>query len=113
MLIGGLLLFQGPFQVSLAILLPTVIVVALGSVLAGRLAWKARDRPPITGRSLLVGREVLVRRVDGSLGRVVLEGAWWNARSPAHELREGQTVRVVDMQGLDLIVEPVEEAGNE
>ncbi len=112
-LVGGLLLFQGPLRVSLAMLLPMVLVVAAGSVLAGRLVWKARGRPPITGQSLLVGREAVVRRVDGELGRVLLEGAWWNTRSPGHELSVGQTVRVVDMQGLDLIVEPVQEAAHE
>ncbi|HCT78530.1 MAG TPA: protease/transporter [Micromonosporaceae bacterium] len=113
MLVGGLLLFQGPFQVSLGVLLPAVIVVAAAAVFAGRLAWRARSRPPVTGRELFIGRETSVRRVDGEVARVLLEGAWWNARSPDHQLREGQVVRVIDIQDLDLIVEPAEEAGDE
>lgn len=113
MLAGGLLLFQGPFQVSLGVLLPTVVVVAGGAIFAGRLAWKARHRPPVTGRELLIGRETTVRRVDGQVGRVQLEGAWWNARSPGHALAVGLLVKVIDIQDLDLIVEPTEEASHE
>lgn len=113
MLVGGLLLFQGPFQVSLGVLLPTVLVIAAGAVFAGRLVWRTRRRPPVTGRDLLIGREVTLRRVDGAVGRTVLEGAWWNVRSPGHELHEGQTAKVVDVDGLDLIVAPSEEASHE
>jgi membrane-bound serine protease (ClpP class) len=112
MLVGGLLLFQGPFQVSLGVLLPTVIVIAVGAIVAGRLAWRARHRPPITGRDLLIGREITLRRVDGNVGRTVLEGAWWNVRSPGHELHEGHTAKVIDVDGLDLIVAPIEEASH-
>jgi membrane-bound serine protease (ClpP class) len=112
MLIGGLLLFQGPFQVSLGVLLPTVVVIAVGAIFAGRLAWRARHRPPITGRDLLIGREITLRRVDGGLGRTLLDGAWWNVRSPGHELREGAQAKIIDVNGLDLIVAPTEEANH-
>ncbi|GIG62400.1 serine protease [Longispora fulva] len=113
LLAGGLLLFQGPFRLSLAVLLPTVLVVAAGAVVAGRLTWAARHRPVLTGPSLLVGREVTVRRTDDGRGRVMLEGAWWNARRRDGELRVGQRVRVVAMENLDLVVEPAEEAPDE
>jgi membrane protein implicated in regulation of membrane protease activity len=39
-------------------------------------------------------------------GQVFLEGAWWSVRS-TEPLAEGQQVRVVDMDGLELVVEPV------
>ncbi|WP_412540490.1 NfeD family protein [Longispora sp. K20-0274] len=113
LLAGGLLLFQGPFRLSLAVLLPSVLVVAAGAVFAGRLAWAARHRPVVSGPALLVGQEATVRRVDEGLGRVVVEGAWWNARPSAGDLRVGQRVRVIAMDNLDLVVEPAEEAPDE
>jgi membrane-bound ClpP family serine protease len=38
----------------------------------------------------------------------MVEGAWWNVRSRGDRLRKGATVRVVDTEGLDLVVDRVE-----
>jgi membrane-bound serine protease (ClpP class) len=37
-----------------------------------------------------------------------LDGAWWTARSRNAPLAPGQTVRVVDLDGLELIVDSEE-----
>jgi membrane-bound serine protease (ClpP class) len=116
MLMAGVLLFQGPFGVDPGVLWPTVLVVAGGAIIAGRLAWRARRRTPISGRELLIGRQTAVRRADGATGRVLLEGAWWNVRSGDGPLHAGQVVQVTGMDGLDLLVEPMnppEEATHE
>jgi membrane protein implicated in regulation of membrane protease activity len=34
----------------------------------------------------------------------MVEGAWWNLRNPAGPLEQGTQVRVVDVEGLDLVV---------
>jgi len=107
LLVSGLLLFQGPYEVDPQVLWPTVVPVAAGAILAGRLAWRARQRTPLTGRELLLGQEVTVRRVDGTDARVLLEGAWWTARSAAGTLQPGQLVRVTGLDGLELVVEPI------
>jgi membrane-bound serine protease (ClpP class) len=85
-------------------------VVGGGTVLAGRLAWRARKAPPLSGRQTLLRATAVVSAAAGDTGRVRLEGAWWNARSPNAQLHDGQTVRVVDLQGLTLIVEPTDKA---
>jgi membrane-bound serine protease (ClpP class) len=61
----------------------------------------------VTGVSGLVGRQVVVHDVagDGS-GSMRLDGAWWRARRRDGPLVAGQTVRVVELDGLDLVVEP-------
>jgi membrane-bound serine protease (ClpP class) len=84
------------------------LVVGGGSVLAGRLAWCARRAPSVSGREGLLGRQVTVRTTDGATGQVLLDGAWWTARSRGAPLQPGQRVRVVDLDGLDLIVDPEE-----
>jgi membrane-bound ClpP family serine protease len=42
---------------------------------------------------------------------VFVQGSWWGARSRSSPLRPGQEIRVVEMDGLRLIVEP--EAGSD
>lgn len=107
---AGVLLFRGELGVDPAVLWPTAVVVGGGSILAGRLAWRARRAPATTGHEGLLGREAVVRRVDSGTGngQVLLEGAWWTVRSRESALTEGQRVRVVDREGLHLIAENAE-----
>jgi membrane-bound serine protease (ClpP class) len=107
LLLAGIFLFQGPFGVSLAVLLPTAAVVGGGALLAGRLAWRARRAQPITGRQGLIGRVAVV----GSGGQTFLDGAWWAVRGERGPLDAGETVRVTDLDGLTLIAEPIEHTG--
>ncbi|MBC2906164.1 nodulation protein NfeD [Streptomyces sp. PSKA01] len=108
LLFAGVLMFRGELEVDPAVLWPTAFVVGGGTVLAGRLAWRARKKPPTTGHQAFLGEEAVVRRVEGATGQVLLEGAWWTVRGRDAELAEGQHVRVVDVDGLELIVEPAE-----
>jgi membrane-bound serine protease (ClpP class) len=109
LVLGGLFLFEGSVRIDPAVLLPVALVVGGGSVLAGRLAWRARRAPSTTGREGLLGRQVTIRTSDGATGQVLVDGAWWTARSRGAPLAPGQTVRVVDLDGLELIVDPKEE----
>lgn len=104
LLFAGLLLFRGEEGVDPAVLWPVTLLVGAGSLLAGRLAWKARRAPPTTGRDLLIGREAVVRRAEGGAGQVLLEGAWWTVRGRDHPVAEGERVRVVGQDGLNLVV---------
>jgi membrane-bound serine protease (ClpP class) len=108
LVLGGLFLFDGEVRIDPAVLIPVALVVGGGSVLAGRLAWRARRTPSITGRAGLIGRQVTLRTADGATGQVLLDGAWWTVRSRGAPLAPGQRVRVVDLDGLDLIVDPEE-----
>jgi membrane-bound serine protease (ClpP class) len=108
LVLGGLFLFDGALGIDPAVLVPVALVVGGGSVLAGRLAWRARRAPSISGREGLLGRQVTVRTADGATGQVLLDGAWWTVRSRGAPLTSGQTVRVVDLDGLELIVDPEE-----
>ncbi|MFE7763882.1 nodulation protein NfeD [Streptomyces sp. NPDC057438] len=105
---AGVLMFRGELGVDPAVLWPTALVVGSGSVFAGRLAWRARQAAPTTGQQTLLDRVAVVRRAQGGSGQVLLEGARWTVRGRDTPVTEGQHVRVVDQDGLDLIVEPAE-----
>ena len=109
LVLAGVFMFQGSISVSPAVFVPTAVIVGGGAVLAGRLAWRARRATPVSGRELLIGHETVIRRtVDDLAGQVLVEGSWWTARSRGEPLQEGETVRVVGVDGLTLIVEPVQ-----
>lgn len=108
--LGGVFLFDdgSGLDVSVAVIVPLVAVVGGGVMLAGRVAVRSRHAPSrLTGPGLIVGREVIVRRANGTEGQAFVEGAWWRVRSDEAPLREDETVRVFDVDGLDLLVEPV------
>jgi membrane-bound serine protease (ClpP class) len=107
--LSGLFLFPDDvpgLSLSLAAVLPTVAVVGVAVVGAGRLALRARASPAATGPGAVVGRELDVARAEGHVGQAMIDGAWWNLRS-RQPLRPGDRVRVRDVEGLDLLVEPL------
>jgi len=113
LVLGGLFLFRGPVGVSPSVLLPVAVVVGGGTVVAGRVAWRSRKAPSVSGVGALIGRRGIVRAASGRSGRVVVDGAWWNARTAGSPLEVGGEVRVVDLEGLELVVEPEEPTPDE
>ncbi|MDT8386366.1 MAG: nodulation protein NfeD [Thiogranum sp.] len=90
---------------------PAIIgVVAITSglmfVVVVGLAFKARGRPVVSGREELLGAEALVVSGGADGGRVAIHSETWRARSDT-PLSIGQRVKVIDVKGLTLQVEPV------
>jgi membrane-bound serine protease (ClpP class) len=114
LVLGGLFLFRGRVGVDPEVLIPVAVVVGGATMLAGRLAWRTRRLAHTTGAGGMVGEIAEVRSATGPTGQVMVQGAWWNARTRGEHLREGAAVRVVEVEGLDLVVEeetpPVREA---
>lgn len=110
---AGILLFRGELGVDPAVLWPTAVAVGGGAVLAGRLAWRARRAPATTGHEGLLGRVAVVRRVEGETGQMFLDGAWWAVRGRTAPVAAGQRVRVVEVAGLELLVDADDGARNE
>jgi membrane-bound serine protease (ClpP class) len=105
--LAGAFLFEGSVRVDPAVFLPTAVVIGLGSLLAGRLTWRARRAPPVSGASAMIGATAVVATADADSADVHLEGTWWAAtRADGAALQVGQKVRVVALDGLKLIVEP-------
>ena len=108
--LAGVFLFDDAsgLDVSLGVIAPLVVLVGGGVVFAGRLAVRSRKTvSTLTGPGLLLGREVTVGRLTDTGGQVFVEGAWWRVRTAGAPLEVDQAVRVVDVDGLELVVEPV------
>lgn len=110
---AGLFLFQEPtgVGVDLSFVVPVALAVALAAVFIGRFAWRSQRSEPYSGQGgTMVGAVGTVREADGETGRVFTNGQLWNARSAeGTPLRRGERVRVVDLEGLKLVVTRVEE----
>jgi membrane-bound serine protease (ClpP class) len=106
LVLAGLFLFRGPIGVDPVVLLPTAAVAGGGAVALGRVAWRSRRLAGTTGVDAIVGSRGTVRSVEGDEAVVFLQGSWWTARAAAGTIRPGQRVRVVEMDGLRLVVEP-------
>lgn len=105
--LAGLLLFEDPARVNPAVFLPTAVLVGAASVVAGRIAWRTRHQPAVSGMDSLTGRPAVVSTSRDNTGTAFVDGAWWNVRA-TEPLRAGQNVRVTGADGLTLLVEPAD-----
>ena len=109
LVLGGLFLFRGPIGVDPAALLPIAILAGAGALGLGRVAWRTRRLVGVSGTQAIVGARGVVKEIEGNDAQVFLQGSWWGARSRSGPLSPGQEIRVVEMDGLRLIVEAAEE----
>jgi membrane-bound serine protease (ClpP class) len=91
---------------SAALVLGTIFVALSTFVL------RARRRPVVAGREQMRGSLGSVIEWATAEGRVRVHGEAWHARSP-HRLFAGQRVRVVDIDGLTVEVEPDDPAAQD
>ncbi|SFU44076.1 NfeD family protein [Halomonas korlensis] len=108
--IGSVILMDAE---NLRISLPMIGGIALLS--AGLMLWVVtrfiglRRQPAKTGQDDMVGSEATAAEAFEEQGHVRLLGERWNARS-SEPLRKGQVVRVTAVDGLTLVVEPLDKA---
>ena len=118
-LLGGLFLFR-PFQPA-SPALPDLsvslwlVVVATGTMAAfiflvvGQV-MRARRTPIMTGYEQYAGQVVVVHESLKPRGRVRFQGQLWFAESPSgEEIPAGRRVKILGVEDLTLIVEPVED----
>ena len=111
--LGGLMLYKESdygVRLSLGVLIPAVGIVSLFFAVVAGLAFKAQVAGARTGRSGLIGEIGIVKQTIDPEGKVFVHGELWKARS-ASALETGQTVRVVEIEGLTMIVEAVPSDG--
>jgi membrane-bound serine protease (ClpP class) len=96
-------------RVGLDVILPAAIGLALVFLFLGRLALRAQLRPPVTGAQALVGQLARVRTplLPSEPGLVDMRGEIWRAISLV-PLPPGHPVRVAQVDGLTLTVEPTD-----
>ena len=108
--VGSLILFDTDVP-GMNIALPLIGAIATvgGLVIVGIVYIAARSMrsPVVTGVQGMIGENAEVFQSFTGIGRVRYRGELWNARSNT-ELRAGQPVRIVKVEGLTLWVEPLE-----
>jgi membrane-bound serine protease (ClpP class) len=91
-------------RVSMEVILPTVIGVALFFILVAYLAIKAYRRKPSTGAEGIIGEiGVAKSRITSEGGRVFVHGEWWDAVSD-EPIPVGTKVEVIASRNLVITV---------
>ncbi|RME13296.1 MAG: nodulation protein NfeD [Ardenticatenia bacterium] len=109
--LAGLLLFNGReyATVSLPFLLTMAVLLVLFSIFVLTTVVRLRKKPPVTGQEGMIGLVGVVREPLTPEGIVHVHGEVWRARSLNGTLDVGRRVRVVGLEGMTLLVEPVED----
>ncbi len=94
-------------RVGFGMVLPATLGFAAVFLFLGKLALKAQRLPPATGAQTLIGQHSMTRTpvAPDAPGQVEVRGEIWRALSRV-PLPSGHPVRIIDMNGLTLIVEP-------
>jgi membrane-bound serine protease (ClpP class) len=116
LILGGLLLFAGASPEL--VLSPWAIAAAVGVTLLFFIsvmtaALRVRLRRPVTGEDALVGRVAVAKTDIAPEGTVSTKGTLWRARTMEAGISQGAKVKVMAMEGLVLLVEPMHESAPE
>lgn len=105
---GGLLLFDDDmlgFAVPVALVVGLALASAAVVALGGRMALRARRRPVVSGREVLLGASGSVLQVSAGEAWAEVLGERWKVTG-GRPLAAGQRIRVVGVDGLTLQVHP-------
>ncbi len=98
------------FRISLSLIFSMAIAGAVLVFAILAVAIKARRAPVVTGREELIGGVGEARSDIAEHGSVWVHSELWNARS-ATPLKAGDKVRIIDIDGLTLVVEHLNKEG--
>jgi membrane-bound serine protease (ClpP class) len=108
LIFGGLLLVDGPIpEMRVHLLTALVVSVPLGviAVFLMSLVLRAHKNPVVTGTNAMIGEIGVARTAVDADGKVFVHGELWNAMAK-NAIPEGARVRVREVDGLRVIVEP-------
>ncbi|HJO63521.1 MAG TPA: NfeD family protein, partial [Desulfobacterales bacterium] len=109
LILGSLMLFEGnspELQVSLQVLITTVIIVSAFFVVVAGLVFKSQVSKSKTGTTGLIGEIGVVKKALTPEGKVFVHGELWRAVSKTAS-PEGTRVQVIKINNLVLEVEKV------
>jgi membrane-bound serine protease (ClpP class) len=112
MVFGSMILINSPWpgaRIYLSTTLSVVLPLAVITIILMRFAWRATKSKAVTGSEGLVNLIGVARTDLDPDGKVLVRGELWDARAEKH-IPPGSSVRVRKVEGLTLLVEPVEES---
>jgi membrane-bound serine protease (ClpP class) len=107
-IVGSIMMFpsEAPgFNLSRSLVAAVTLVTAGFFLLLLSLLLRSRRRPTVTGNEALLGTKGEAIGWQGTEGRVRIDGEIWRARA-AGTVQPGTLVKVIDREGLVLVVEP-------
>lgn len=110
MVFGALLLVDGPIpEMRVHLITALMVSVPIGAiaVFLMTLVLRAHKNRVVTGVEAMIGEIGVARTPVGPYGKVFVHGELWNATSGS-EIAEGARVRVRNVEGLKVIVEPAD-----
>jgi membrane-bound serine protease (ClpP class) len=114
LVLGSVMMARGVpgVEVGLGAILPPALALSALMLGLGRLALQAQRRPVTTGVDAMLGTSGRARTAvtAETPGQVDVRGELWRAVSGA-PVAPGQPVRIVAINGLTLVVEPIPQAG--
>lgn len=114
MFLGAIFLIRSPLTpggVSAGVALAGTVPFAILAVVLMRLVLRSRKWKSATGKEELIGSQgvAMAQLAAGAEGMVRVHGELWRAES-SRPVQEGETVRILRVEGLKLYVEPAEVA---
>jgi membrane-bound serine protease (ClpP class) len=115
--IGGALIFSASIGIAylgIALQIQAILAITL-LIVAGIAAWlfyvgvKAQYRRVKTGKEAILGASGIATSDLNPAGEVRVLGEFWQASAKDVAISKGQNIKVVDMDGMFLIVEPDEQ----
>ena len=112
MFLGAIFLIRSPLTsggVSIGVALAGTLPFAVLAVVLMRLVLRSRQWKTATGKEELIGSHgvAVAQLAAGEEGMIRVHGELWRAES-SRPVQEGETVRVLRVEGLKLYVEPVD-----
>lgn len=109
MLIDSSSPLESAIEISMSVIITTVLIISGLFVLLGWLVLRAHKRKPMTGESGMIGAigEVMVDIISGK-GTVRIMGEIWKAETPeAEDIPKGSKVKVLSVHDLTIKVKKV------
>ena len=109
--VGSLILIEtevAAFQISMPLIVTVTVITVLFVFTLISMAVRQRKKPVVSGREQMIGDVGEATADFSGMGNVHIHGELWSARSD-QPVRKGQRVKVRELDGLTLVVEPLEE----
>lgn len=109
---GSFMLFdtkEPALRISLQVLIPAVVTASAFFIVIVWLAVKAQMRKHYSGMESMAGGEGEAKTDITGEGKVFFQGEYWTAKSD-HPIFKGAKVRILKVEGLNLIVEEIKKA---
>jgi membrane-bound serine protease (ClpP class) len=113
LLIGSMMLIRTGSgevgRISWSVIISTVVITTLFFFFVIGMGLKAQKLKPVSGTNTLIDKIGLVTEDLEPLGTVRVNGELWKAESLSGQIKQGEKIHVVRMEGFKLFVEKLQE----